>query len=145
MAQQTQRVRTQLPSSLEEGVDQIRTVVHRVDREFRKIQRQVSSRRKQIEKELVTRRRALGKRAQKEITRVQKQIARRPLVKQAQQRAGSLRAEAQSRLESGVATFFDALPIATRSEIDRIDRKLRAIDRKLRELEKTQGAASRAA
>lgn len=138
MAQQTQ-------SSLQEGVAQIRTAARRVDQEFRKVQRQVASRRKQIEKELTTRRKAIGKRAQKEITRVQRELARQPLVKQAQKRAGSLRAEAQSRIESGVATFFDALPIATRSEIDRIDRKLRAIDRKLRELEKTQGTSTKAA
>ncbi len=142
MAQQTQRGRSSLQANLEEGVDQIRSAVHRADREFRKLQRQVATRRRRIEKELTARRKALGKQAQKQITRVQKEITRQPLVKQAQKRAGSLRAEAQSRLESGVATFFDALPLATRSEIERIDRKLRAIDRKLRELEKTQEASS---
>ncbi len=141
MAQRSNNIQ----ANLEGGVEQIRTAVQRVDREFRKIQRQVSTRRKQLEKELTTRRKAIGRRAQKEITRVQKELSRRPLVKRAQQRAGSLRAEAQSRLESGVATFMDALPLATRSEIDRIDRKLRAIDRKLRELEKPKSTSTRAA
>jgi len=70
------------------------------------------------------------------------EIARQPLVKQAQKRAGSLRADAQSRLEAGVAGFLGALPLATKGEIDRIDRKLRAIDRKLREMEKTAGSAA---
>lgn len=133
MAQQTSRV--------QEGVDQIRTAVRSVDRQFRKIQRQVTTRRKALEKELTSRRKAIEKRAQREIARVQRELARQPLVKQAQKRAGSLRAEAQSRLEAGVSTFLDALPIATRGEIDRIDRKLRAIDRKLREMEKTAGHA----
>ena len=118
MAQQQNRV--------QEGVAQIRTAVRTVDRRFRKLQRQVSTRRRQL-------------------ARVQKEITRQPLVKQAQKRAGSLRAEAQSRLEAGVASFFEAFPIATRSEIERIDRKLRSIDRKLRELEKSQGASSEAA
>ena len=127
MAQQTSRV--------QEGVDQIRTRI-------RRIQRQVTTRRKALEKELVTRRKALERRAQKEIARVQKEFARQPLVKQAQKRAGTLRAEAQNRLEAGVAGFLGALPLATKGEIDRIDRKLRAIDRKLREMEKTPGHAA---
>jgi hypothetical protein len=127
MAQQTSRV--------QEGVDQIRTRI-------RRIQRQVVTQRKAIEKQLATRRKAIEKRAQKEIARVQKEIARQPLVKQAQRRAGSFRADAQSRLEAGVAGVLGALPLATKGEIDRIDRKLRAIDRKLREMEKTAGTAA---
>lgn len=123
MAQQTNRVQG--------GVDQIRT-------QIRKLQRQVTTRRKALEKDLATRRKAFGK----ELARVQKDLARQPLVKQAQKRAGSLRAGAQSRIEAGVSTFLGALPIATRSEIDRIDRKLRAIDRRLREMDKSHGAKS---
>jgi len=126
MAQQTSRV--------QEGVDQLKTRI-------RRIQRQVTTGRKALEKELTTRRKAIERRAQKEIARVQKEIARQPLVKRAQKQADTLRAGAQSRLEAGVAGLRAALPIATRGEIDRIDRKLRAIDRKLREMEKTQGHA----
>lgn len=122
MAQQTSRVQG--------GVDEIRTRI-------RRIQRQVTTQRKALEKELTTRRRAIEKRAQREFARVQKEFARQPLVK----RAGSLRAGAQSRFEAGVAGFLGALPLATKGEIDRIDRKLRAIDRKLREMEKSAGAA----
>jgi prophage DNA circulation protein len=124
MAQQTSRV--------QEGVDQLRTRI-------RRIQRQVTTRRKALEKELTTRRKAIERRAQREIARVQKEIARQPLVKQAQKTAGSLRAGAQSRLEAGVAGVLNVFPLATKGEIDRIDRKLRSIDRKLREMEKGSG------
>lgn len=122
MAQQTSRAQG--------SVEQIRTRI-------RRIQRQVVSQRKALEKELTTRRRAIEKRAQKELARVQKELARQPLVK----RAGSLRADAQSRFEAGVAGFLEALPLATKAEIDRIDRKLRSIDRKLREMERSAPAA----
>lgn len=127
MAQQTSRV--------QEGVDQLKTRI-------RRIQRQVNTRRKALEKQLATRRKALERRAQKEIARVQKEIARQPLVKRAQKQADTLRAGAQSRLEAGVAGVLGAFPLATKGEIDRIDRKLRAIDRKLREMEKTGHAAA---
>ena len=127
MAQQTSRV--------QEGVDQLRTRI-------RRLQRQVTTRRKALEKQLTTRRKAIEKRAQKEIARVQKEIARQPLVKQAQKTAGSLRAGAQSRFEAGVAGVLGVFPLATKGEIDRIDRKLRAIDRKLREMEKGSSRAA---
>ena len=100
------------------------------------------ARRKALEKQVATRRKALERRAQKEIARVQKEIARQPLVKRAQKQADTLRAGAQSRLEAGVAGVLGAFPLATKGEIDRIDRKLRSIDRKLREMEKSQGAAA---
>lgn len=131
MAQQTSRVQG--------GVDQIR------DR-IRTIQRQVATRRKALERELASRRRALERRAQKELTRLQKELARQPLVKRAQKQALSLRATAQSRIAAGVAGVREAFPLATRGEIDRLERKLRAIDRKLRALEKSRtGTAQDAA
>jgi chromosome segregation ATPase len=132
MAQSTSRV--------QDGVDQIRSAVRRFDRQLRKLQRRVESRRKEFGKQITSRRKALERRAQKELTRVQRELSRRPIVK----RAESLRADARSRLEHGVSSVLGSLPIATRGEIERIDRKLRALDRKLRELEKNQdvGAAA---
>jgi len=118
MAQQTSRAQG--------GVEQIRSRI-------RRIQREVANRRKAFEKELTARRRTL----QKELARVQKQLARQPLVK----RATALRADAQSRLEASVAGVLEVLPLATKAEIDRIDRKLRSIDRKLREMERSAPAA----
>lgn len=122
MAQQTR--------SVQGSVEQLRTRI-------RRLQREVATQRKALEKELTTRRRAIEKRAQKEFARARKELVSQPLVK----RADSLRAGAQSRLEAGVAGLLDALPLASKAEIARIDRKLRSIDRKLREMERSAGAA----
>jgi hypothetical protein len=127
----------QQASVVREGVDQLRTAVRRVDRQFRKIQRQVETRRKQLEKEVTSRRKAIEKQAQRQIARFQREIQKQPLLK----RAESLRAGASRQIERGVASFFEALPIATRSELERVDRKVAGISRKLRELEKAQGVA----
>jgi hypothetical protein len=123
-------------SVVQERVDQIRQVVRRADRELRKIQKQVESRRRRLAKEVTSRRRVIEKRAQKELGRIQKQIQAQPLV----QRAEALRADASERFASGVSTILGALPIATKSEIERIDRKVSALSRKLKEIERAQGS-----
>ena len=81
------------------------------------------------------RRRLIEKRAQKELGRIQKQIQKQPLVI----RAEALRAGATERIEGAVTTFLDVLPIATKADIGRIDRKVSALGRKLKEMEKGGG------
>ena len=130
----------QQASVVRDGVDQLRTAVRRVDRQFRRIQRQVETRRKQFGKQVETRRKAIEKRAQRVLARFQRELQRRPLVK----RAESLRADATRQLERGVATFLDALPIVTKREVERIDKKIAGLSRKLRELEKAHGVAGEA-
>lgn len=125
-------------SVVQEGVDQIRDAVRRADRELRKIQKRVESRRRNLAKEVANRRRTIEKRAQKELERLQKQIQRQPLVK----RAEALRADAQERIERGFSSLIGVLPIATRSEVERIDRKVAALGRKLKEIEKAQASGS---
>jgi sensor histidine kinase YesM len=128
-------------SVVQDGVDQIRQAVRRADREFKKIQKQVEARRRRLAKEVTTRRRTIEKRAQRELERLQKQIQSQPLVK----RADALRADAQERLGRSVSSLLDAFPLATRSDVERIDRKVTALGRKLKEIEKAQGGSAEAA
>ena len=126
---------------VQDGVDQIRQAVRRADRELKKIQKQVEARRRRLAKEVTTRRRTIEKRAQRELERLQKQFQSQPLVK----RAEALRAEAQGQIERSISAIVGSLPIATRSEIERIDRKVSALGRKLKEIEKAQGGNAEAA
>jgi hypothetical protein len=122
---------------VQDGVEQVREAVRRVDQGFRRIQKQVETRRRRLAKEVTSRRRLIEKRAQKELGRIQKQIQKQPLVI----RAEALRAGATERIEGAVTTFLDVLPIATKADIGRIDRKVSALGRKLKEMEKGQGTA----
>ena len=125
---------------VQDGVEQVREAVRRVDLGFRRIQTQVESRRRRLAKEVTSRRRLIEKRAQKELGRIQKQIQKQPLVK----RAEALRAGATERIEGAVTTFLDVLPIATKADIGRIDRKVSALGRKLKEMEKGNGGTAEA-
>lgn len=128
----------QQASVVQDGVDQIKQVVRRADREIKKIQKQVESRRRTLAKEVTTRRRLIEKHAQRGIARIQKQS--QPLLK----RAEALRADATERFERSVTSILDVLPIASKSEIERIDRKVSALGRKLKEIEKAQNGTQAA-
>ena len=125
-------------SVVQDSVDQVREAVRRVDQGFRRIQKQVETRRRRLAKEVTSRRHSFEKRAQREFGRIQKQIQKQPIVK----RAEALRADASERIERGVSTFLDVLPIATKSDVERIDRKVSALGRKLKEIEKAQGGSA---
>jgi len=125
---------------VQDGVDQVREAVRRVDQGFRRIQKQVETRRRRLAKEVTSRRHLLEKRAQRELGRIQKQLQKQPIVK----RAEAFRADASERIERGVSTFLDVLPIATKSDVERIDRKVSALGRKLKEMEKAQGGSAEA-
>ena len=127
-------------SVVQDGVDQVREAVRRVDQGFRRIQKQVETRRRRLAKEMTSRRRLIEKRAQRELGRIQKQIQQQPIVK----RAEALRAGATGRIEDAVSSFLDVFPLATKSDVERIDRKVSALGRKLKEMEKGQGASAEA-
>ncbi len=119
-------------SLVENGIERIQSAVGQASRRIQKLQRQVDARRKTVEKELSARRRKLEHRAQKEVARLVGRAQKLPLVK----RAASLRDDASRQLESGVEAILGALQIASRGEVQRLDRKLGQITRKLREIEK---------
>ena len=119
-------------SLVDTGVERVRSVVHDANRRIQKLQKQIDVRRKSVEKELSTRRRRLEQRAQKAVDRVVARAQKLPLVK----RAATLREEASRQIEAGVETVLGVFQIASRGELERIDRKLSQISRKLRELEK---------
>lgn len=127
MAQQT--------GVVQDGFDRVQTAVRRMDKEFRKLQRELEARRKRLERQLTTRSRKLNKRAQRQVQRFRTELRKQPLVK----RAESLRTDAGKQISS----LFDSFPIVTKRDVDRLDRKISQLNRKIRELEKSRanGAA----
>ncbi|MCC6642129.1 MAG: hypothetical protein IT386_13295 [Deltaproteobacteria bacterium] len=120
-------------SLVETGVERVRTAVTDANRRFQKLQKQLDARRKNVEKELTTRRRKLEQRAQKQVSRLVSRAQKLPLVK----RATELGEDASRQIGTGVETLLGALQIASRGDLDRLDRKLNQISRKLRDLEKS--------
>ena len=118
MAQSTSLVR--------EGLDRVRSVVKSVDKELQRAQ-----------KRLATQRRQLERRTQQQLGKTLARLRENALV----QRAESLRSGATQRLEAGVGGVLAALQIASRSDVEKLDRKLSQLTRKLKEIEKTGASA----
>ena len=109
------------------GVDRFQAAFQSIDEEVQRLQKQFRSRRKTLEK-----------RTQKQLDRFFGELRKNSLVK----RADALRADAAKRIENGVGSVLGIFQIASKSDLDRIERRLSQLNRKLREIEKTRGSAA---
>jgi DNA repair ATPase RecN len=137
-----------------EAADSIRPQLQRVQRELRtrrkkiekrfetgrkEIEKRVASQRKDLEKRLETQRKQFEKRTQKLRTELEKY----PAVK----RLETIRKDAARQFEQGVTTVLNRLQIASKSDLDRIDRKISAINKQMKEMgrrKRSNGAAASA-
>jgi len=121
-------------SLVDQGVDRVQDALKSADKGFQKIQRRVKTRRRSIERRIEAQRKNFEKNAQKQMKNAQKQIdaiRKNDLVK----RVEALGNDVQEQLESGLETVLGVLQIASKADIERVDRKLNRISKKLKELE----------
>lgn len=119
-------------SLMQEGVDRFREAFESLDLD--RLQRQLAQRRKRIEKQLASGRKTWERRTRKQVKRLQAELSRNSLVKRVQ----ALQEGAARQLEERVDGVLSILRIASRGDVDRLDRKLGQINRKLRDLERTR-------
>jgi hypothetical protein len=122
---------------VQEGVDRFRDAFGSVEGEFERIQKQLRARRRSLEKQLNTSRRDFDKRARK----VRAEIRRSSTMKQIER----WRKDATKQLEQGVDNILGALKIASKSDVQRIDRKISQINRKMKEIERRKRSNGQAA
>ncbi len=96
------------------------------------MQKQLQTRRKSFEKQLASGRKDIERQTRKQVKRLQTELRKNPLIKRAQ----NLRGEATEQIDSVVDRVLGALQIATKNDLDRIDRKLTVLTRKLKELDR---------
>ena len=128
-------------SVVQEGFERVSEAYRSLDERVQRLQRDLRARRKLWEKQWGSGRRNLekqvqsGRRSLERRTRKQwNELKRSELVKRAQ----SLQRDANERLESTLSGVLGLFQIASKSDLDRIDRRLGQISRKLRDLEGTR-------
>jgi hypothetical protein len=119
-------------SLMQEGVDRFREAFESLDLD--RVQRRLAQRRKRIEKQLASGRKTWERRTRKQVRRVQTELRKNSLVKRVQE----LQKDAARQIESTVDGMLSTLRIASRRDVDRLDRKLGQISRKLKDLERTR-------
>lgn len=115
----------QQESFVEESIDRVQSAMRSVEDEFEKIQRNIQDRRKSFEKQ-----------TRKQAKRLRSEFRKNTLVK----RAEEIRADAVNQIESSVDSLLDWLPVASRADLRKIDRKLNQLTKKLKTLEKSQAS-----
>ena len=117
----------QAQSLVDEGVDRVQDALKSADKEFQKMQRKVKTQRRTLERRIESQRKSFEKAAEKQI----KAIRKNDLVK----RIEALSSDVQEQIETGLESVLSALQIASKSDLERVDRKLARISKKLKELE----------
>ena len=111
---------------VQEGVERVRDAVSSVESDLQRAQ-------KRLEKRWASRRKRLERETQKRVKRVRAELRKNAYVKRAQEVVD----DATRQFEQAVDSLLGVLQIASRRDVNRIDRKLGQINRKLRDLEKT--------
>jgi len=114
----------------QEGIDRFREMFGTFESEFERVQKDLKARRRLLERRFDAGRKDIEKRARK----VRRDLRKNPTFK----RLDALRREATRQLEQGAGAVLSALQIASKSDVQRIDRKLNQLGRKLKELERTR-------
>lgn len=130
--------------SVEAGLDHIRGAARRIERELRNVQDRAREQRDElatsVQKRAETRLREAGDQAEalrrRVVAQVESALEENPVVG----RVADLRKGAGERIAQGLERAFAALPIASRREVEQLDRKLKRVQRKLRNMEKAQTA-----
>jgi len=118
----------------------INEAVQFVDDEFQRIQKELSTRRKSLEKEFASKRKTVEKRTRKELKRIQTELKKNPIVK----RADAVRKDVTKQVETRVDSLLGMMQVASRSDVQRINRKLTTLNKRLKAIEesrKTNGSS----
>jgi hypothetical protein len=118
----------------------INEAVQFLDVEFQRVQKELNERRKSLEKEFASKRKTVEKRTRKELKRIQSELKKNPIV----QRAEAVRKDVTKEVETRVDSLLGLMQVASRSDVQRINKKLTTLTKRLKAIEdsrKTNGSS----
>ncbi len=118
----------------------INEAVQFLDDEFQRVQKELNARRKSLEKEFASKRKTVEKRTRKELKRIQSELKKNPIVK----RAEAVRKDVTKEVETRVDSLLGLMQVASKSDVQRINKKLTTLTRRLKAIEdsrKTNGSS----
>jgi hypothetical protein len=123
------------------GVDRFREAYGLLGDELQRVQKELRSRRKKLEKRFETGRKDIEKRFssqrkqfEKRTQKLRSEIEKNPTLK----RLDTLRKDATKQFEQGVSNALNAFQIASKSDLERIDRKISQLSKKLKEMDRAK-------
>ena len=122
---------------LEQGFDRFQATFRDVDRQVQRVRRELGKRRRTIERGLKRRRTDLEKRATRQLRRVRSELRRNSTYR----RAETLQAETRERIDRQIDQVLSSIPVASKSEVEGLEKRIARLTRRVRDLEKTNGVA----
>ncbi len=102
-----------------------------IDDEIQRAQQGLMARRKSLEKEFAAKRKTVETRTRKEFKRIQSEFKKNPIV----QRADAVRKDVTKQVEIRVDALLSRMQIASKSDLQQINRKLTTLNRRLKAIE----------
>ena len=112
--------------------DRFDTARERIDDEIQRVQREISTRRKRLERQLSSGRKTFEKQTRKQVKQIRGELRRNPLVRELERFQDGV----GRQLEGAFETVLGAFQIASKSDVQRIDRKLTKLTKRLKEIER---------
>jgi hypothetical protein len=107
--------------------DRFDSARERIDEEIQRVQRELQARRKRIEKQLTHGRKSIEKQTRRQVQHLRES----ELVQQFER----LRVEANQQLGNAIEAVLGVLQIASKGDVERIEKKLSKINKRLKEME----------
>jgi hypothetical protein len=115
-------------------VDRFDTARGRIDEEVQRVQKEIKTRRKRIEKQIASGRKNIEKQTRKQVKQLQGDLKKNSVVQQLERAAD----EAGRQVEGVFEAILGALQIASKGDVNRIDRKLTKLNKKLKDIERAR-------
>jgi hypothetical protein len=144
-----QRNKTNRQSPIENAVDGVEKELGRIQKQFksgrRELEKQLDKSRKQIltdvrKNPVYKKALAFRKDTEKQIEKSRKQLVSDVQKNGTYKKALEFRKDAEKQIETGVENVLSVFQIASKRDLNRIDRRLKTLNKKLSEIEKS-GAA----
>lgn len=131
-------------SIVDEGIGRVQSAFESVEESVEKIQKKAGEEVEKLQDKAEKRASEIGNRARKGVRRVQRELRSNKFYRQAEQRWEEVNKQLEergkaleARIESGLDSLLGAFQIASRSDVDKLDKKLDRINRRLKALDKT--------
>jgi polyhydroxyalkanoate synthesis regulator phasin len=131
----------QATSFVDEAGERITAARERVDSEISRIQKDLATRRKKIEKEFTRSRKSFEKQTRKQVKQLEQELQKSEVVKTLQ----GWRSQAESLIEDTFDSVLGSFQIASKGDVQKIDRKLTKLTKRLKDMERvrqTNGATA---
>ncbi len=127
---------SQQVSLVQDGLDRFTSAFDSLGGEVQRIQNRVRAGRESFERRFNDQRETFEKRTRKQVNRIESELRKSGVVERVQ----TLRDDAAKQLQNGLSRVLGVLPVATKTDVKRIERKLGQISRKVKALESTRKA-----